>query len=433
MHKYLKKIKSFVLSFLLSFWLINISFQTLADENINKQQAFTSSGSPQINPDNSKEILVISGAVYALKTLSEHDKSAAQIKLLEMLSSGVTLNIAEQYLLNVVRANISNTDGQEHKVINWLNKAIALEPSLSSKQLDSPLFADSYLLLSDVYQRQGEDQLAFDNKKKYIKKYFSHLKQYKELRVKRLNEKFNIEKKHEENELLAQNNEIKQYALSRAESDRTQQHIHIAIFIVAVSVFFLLLVRQFKIRRALKLLAKTDSLTQLPNRRSFFSRGNAYMNKALSSDKELSILMLDIDDFKTINDNLGHDAGDSVICRVAALADETMRSRDFLARIGGEEFAAILPDATIEQARSIAEHIREKVQDNASNNISNNINNNTKQQTAVTVSIGIASIRDVKEDFDSLLHAADLAMYQAKVKGCNQVFSFAKAEKENQN
>ena len=111
-----------------------------------------------------------------------------------MLSSGVTLNIAEQYLLNVVRANISNTDGQEHKVINWLNKAIALEPSLSSKQLDSPLFADSYLLLSDVYQRQGEDQLAFDNKKKYIKKYFSHLKQYKELRVKRLNEKFNIEK-----------------------------------------------------------------------------------------------------------------------------------------------------------------------------------------------------------------------------------------------
>tara|TARA_B110000211_G_C14013155_1_gene524168 strand:- start:63 stop:1331 length:1269 start_codon:yes stop_codon:yes gene_type:complete len=413
--------------YLISFSLMLFSFQVFADEGINPQQVFTPTDNSKINLVHSKKVMVISGTVYSLKTLSEHDKSAAQSKLLEIQSSGVMFNIAEQYLLNVIRANISNTEGQEHKVINWLNKAIALESSLAKKQLDSPLFADAYLLLSDVYQRQGEDKLAFDNKKKYIKKYFSHLKKQKELRVKRLNEIYNIEKKHEENELLAQNNEIKQYALSRAESDRTQQHIHIAIFIVAVSVFFLLLVRQFKIRRALKLLAQTDSLTQLPNRRSFFSRGDTYMSKALSSDKELSILMLDIDDFKTINDNLGHDAGDSVICNVATLAAETMRSRDFFARIGGEEFAAILPDATLEQARSIAEHIREKIQDNASAKISDNENH---KQT-VTVSIGIASIRDVKKDFDSLLHAADLAMYQAKVKGCNQVYSFTKAEKEN--
>ena len=412
-------------SYLLSFSLMIFSLQVFADENVNQQQALIPAGNLQVNPAISTNVMMISGAVYSLKTLSEHDKSAAQTKLLELQSSGVTFNIAEQYLLNVIRANISNTDGQAHKVINWLNKAIALEPSLAKKQLDSPLFADAYLLLSAVYQRQGEDKLAFDNKKKYIKKYFSHLKQQKELRVKRLNEIYNIEKKHEENELLAQNNEIKQYALSRAESDRTQQHIHIAIFIVAVSVFFLLLVRQFKIRRALKLLAKTDSLTQLPNRRSFFSRGDIYMSKALSSDKGLCILMLDIDDFKTINDNLGHEAGDSVICNVATLAAEAMRSRDFFARIGGEEFAAILPDATIEQARSIAEHIREKIQDSA------NISNNTNHKKMVTVSIGIASIRDVKKDFDSLLHAADLAMYQAKIKGCNQVYSFTKAEKEN--
>lgn len=419
--------------FLLSFLLVGNIIPTYADDIGNQQQAFSAADSPQINTVSSNKVWEISGAVYALKTLSEHDKSAAQTKLLQMQSSGIKLNIAEQYLLNVIRGNISNIDGQENKVINWLNKAIALEPSLAKKQLDSPLFADAYLLLSDVYQRQGQDKLAFDTKKKYIKKYFSHLKQHKELRVKRLNEKYNIEKKHEENELLAQNNEIKQYALSRAESDRTQQHINIAIFIIAVSVFFLLLIRQFKIRRALKLLAKTDSLTQLPNRRSFFSNGDTFMHKAISSDKELSILMLDIDNFKAINDNLGHEVGDNVICKVAALAAETMRSRDFFARIGGEEFAAILPDATIEQARAIAEHIREKIQDNIDSAAGNIDESNTINTAAVTVSIGIASIRDVKEDFDSLLHAADLAMHQAKVKGRNQVSSFTKAEKENSN
>jgi diguanylate cyclase (GGDEF)-like protein len=411
--------------FVLFFWAISSNMQAHADEVIGQQQAFTSADSPQINQVNLKQEWLISGAVYSLKVLSEHDKAAAQVKLLELQATGLTLNIAEQYLLNVIRANISDIKGQEHKVINWLNKAILLEPSLAKKQLDSPLFADSYLLLSNVYQRQGEDKLAFDSKKKYIKKYFAHLKQQKELRVNRLNEKYNIEKKHEENELLTQNNEIKQYALTRAESERTQQQINIVIFIVAVSVFFLLLVRQFKIRRALKLLAKTDTLTQLPNRRSFFNSGDAYMHKALSSDKELSILMLDIDNFKMINDNLGHDAGDSVICNVAALAAETMRSRDFFARIGGEEFAATLPDATIEQARAIAEHIREKIQDS----IQDHSNKNSKLNSSVTVSIGIASIRDVKENFDSLLHAADLAMYQAKINGRNQVFSFTNEKK----
>jgi diguanylate cyclase (GGDEF)-like protein len=411
--------------FVLLFGVISTNIQALADEVIGQQQAFTSSDSPQINQVDLQQEWVISGAVYSLKVLSEHDKVAAQVKLLELQSTGLTLNIAEQYLLNVIRANISDIKGQEHKVINWLNKAILLEPSLAKKQLDSPLFADTYLLLSKVYQRQGEDKLAFDNKKKYIKKYFAHLKQQKELRVNRLNEKYNIEKKHEENELLTQNNEIKQYALTQAESERTQQQINIVIFIVAVSVFFLLLVRQFKIRRALKLLAKTDSLTQLPNRRAFFNSGDAYMHKALSSDKELSILMLDIDNFKMINDNLGHDAGDSVICNVAALAAETMRSRDLFARIGGEEFAAILPDATIEQARAIAEHIREKIQDS----IQDHSNKNSKLNSSVTVSIGIASIRDVKENFDSLLHAADLAMYQAKINGRNQVFSFTNEKK----
>jgi diguanylate cyclase (GGDEF)-like protein len=411
----------------ITLYLLTISISTVAcaDEIIDQQQVFNNIDSLNVKQQKSIVILAVNNEILSLLTLSMYDKAAAQVKLLALQELPYTVNIAEQYLLYIVRANISDIEGQEHKVINWLNKAIKLEPLLTKKQLETPLFSNAYLTLADIYARQGEEKKAYDTKRLYIKKYFAHLNHQKELSVKRLDEKYNIEKKHEENELLTQNSQIKYYALARAEAERSEQYLNIAIFIAAVSVFFLLLLRQFKISRALKLLAKTDSLTLLPNRRAFFSNGYNFMTRALLADKELSILMLDIDDFKSINDNFGHDVGDSVICHVAALASETMRSRDFFARIGGEEFAAILPDASIEKAHAIAEHMREKIQDHTSTHKNNKIR--------VTVSIGIASIADVRESFDSLLHAADMAMYQAKANGRNQVCSFEKEKKQNKN
>tara|TARA_R110000737_G_scaffold982_3_gene2824 strand:- start:450 stop:1754 length:1305 start_codon:yes stop_codon:yes gene_type:complete len=396
--------------------LMFVGISANADEIIGQQQVFKKSDSALSASQNSEGVFTLNGEILSLKSLSEHDKATAQVKLLALQASGLSLNQAEQYLLYVVRANIANVKGQENKVINWLNKAIKLEPSLAKKQLDAPLFADTYLTLASIYERQGADKKAFDSKKKYIKKYFSYLEQQKELRVKRLDEKYNIERKREENELLTHGNQIKRYALARAESAQFAQYRNIAIFLAAALVFLLLILRQFKIRRALKLLVKTDSLTLLANRRAFFDTGYSYMEQALLANGELSVLMLDIDHFKSVNDSFGHDVGDKVICHVAALASETMRSRDFLARIGGEEFAAILPDANIEQARAIAERIREKVQDNSKGNKNNTIE--------VTVSIGLASINDMRENFDSLLHAADIAMYQAKANGRNQVCSY---------
>jgi len=398
--------------------LMVISISVVADEIIGQQQVFNKLASSFAKLPDAVGMLEINSEILSLKTLSEHDKTTAQIKLLALQELSSRLNFAEQYLLYVVRANIANIAGQEHKVVNWLNKAIKLEPHLAKKQLNTPLFADAYLTLANIYESQGADKKAYDSKKKYIKKYFAYLTQQKEHRVSRLNEKYNIEKRHEENELLTQNSEIKRYALAHAESERYQQYRNIAIFTAVAIVFFVLILRQFNTRRALKLLAKTDSLTLLPNRRSFFKYGENFIEQALKADKALSVLMLDIDNFKQVNDNFGHDIGDNVICHVAALASETMRSRDFFARIGGEEFAAILPDANIEQARAIAERIREKIQDNIIGNPIDNIQ--------VTVSIGLASINDVNENFDSLLHAADLAMYQAKSNGRNQVCSYVK-------
>jgi diguanylate cyclase (GGDEF)-like protein len=414
---------SLLAGFALYLCMIFISTVVNSDEITGQQEAFNQGNSLYAKQQRPIVFFAINSEILSLNSLSVHDKVAAEVKLLAWQKLSLTVNVAEQYLLYVVRANIADVAGQEHKVMNWLNKALKLERLLAKKQLDSPLFSSAYLTLANIYASQGEDKKAFDSKKKYMNKYFTHLKQQKEYRVKRLNEKYHIEKKHEENELLRQNSQIQHFSLTRAESERSQQHRNIAIFIAVGSLFFLLLLRQFKIRQALKLLVKTDSLTLLPNRRLFFSHGATFMNQALTGNKALSILILDIDNLKNINDNFGYDAGDSVIAQVGVLAGETMRSRDFLARIGGEEFAAILPEATLAQARAIAEHIREKIQANISKNQNNNIQ--------VTVSIGIASIADIKESFDSLLHAADLAMYQAKANGHNQVCSYSTERKEN--
>ncbi|SEK67018.1 diguanylate cyclase (GGDEF) domain-containing protein [Colwellia chukchiensis] len=361
------------------------------------------------------EPLTINVEILSLKVLSEQDPKAAQEKLPALLTLATSLNHAEQYLLYLIRANIAESEGQKHKVINWLNQAIKLEPSLAKKQLDSPLFASAYLTLADIYQQQGDHKKAYDSKKQYIKKYFAHLKQQKALRVKRLNEKYNVEKQHEENELLSQSNQIKQYALIRAASEKQLQNRSITIFIAVAVVLFLLILRQFKIRKALKQLAKTDPLTGLPNRGTFFTLGDSYYNQALQSNRTLSVLMLDIDDFAAVNDSFGHDAADQVLAKIANIASEAMRSRDFLARIDGEEFAAILPDADLEQARAIAEHIREKIKLAAIN---------VNQQTVnICVSIGLASVDEANQGFDNLLQVAESALQQAKSQGGDQVYS----------
>lgn len=404
-------IKAFVIFFLVKLFTCNAFASGMPSE----EEIFNKFSMSLTKQKNSAAVFVIDEKVLALKKLSENDIAAAKVQLQKLQQTGLEHNQAEFYLLHVIRANIANVKGQEHKVVNWLNKAIKLEPYLSDRQINSPDFAMVYLLLANIYQQQGEYQKAFDTKKKYIKKYSTHLKLQNELRVERLTEKYQMTKKHEENELLEQNSELKRFELARGESQRNEQNINIAIILGTGLLFFFLLLHQFKIRRTLKSLAKTDSLTKLANRRAFFSSGYHHMEYALKAHSELCVLMIDIDNFKQVNDDLGHNAGDKVICHVAALASEAMRSRDVFARIGGEEFAAILPDASVGQARAIAERIREKIQEST---------DQTLNELSITVSIGLASIHDAKESFDHLLHVADIAMYQAKSKGRNCVRTY---------
>ena len=160
--------------------------------------------------------------------------------------------------------------------------------------------------------------------------------------------------------------------------------------------------------------AHLDHLTGLPNRRSFMDKSEVELSRAQRYDNTLSILMLDIDHFKQINDTYGHQAGDIVLKSLAMTFQEVLRNVDIIGRLGGEEFAAVLAETGIEKATEVAERLREVI---ASGEVELSEGNTINY----TVSIGITTLIDRNSNIDVLLHEADKALYRAKQSGRNRV------------
>ena len=156
--------------------------------------------------------------------------------------------------------------------------------------------------------------------------------------------------------------------------------------------------------------AHTDALTGLGNRHWMRTMFEREVTRALHSNKALCLMMIDVDDFKAFNDRYGHVAGDSVLVAVAEALREYLRPTDLVARFGGDEFAVLLPDLQIKQARQTAERIRQQIAGLSPPSLA----------TAVTVSIGLAD-RTPNDDIATLVQRADAAMYDAKEAGRNRV------------
>jgi diguanylate cyclase (GGDEF)-like protein/PAS domain S-box-containing protein len=160
--------------------------------------------------------------------------------------------------------------------------------------------------------------------------------------------------------------------------------------------------------------AHLDYLTGVPNRRSFMEQGVIELSRTLRYAKTASLLMIDIDLFKQINDVHGHQAGDEVLKNLALMFKEVLRNVDILGRLGGEEFGVVLPETEIDEAVKIAERLREVISEKAVS-LPNGI------KIHFTVSIGISSISEIITDFDMLINEADKALYRAKESGRNKV------------
>ncbi|POZ61955.1 GGDEF domain-containing protein [Chromobacterium alticapitis] len=161
-------------------------------------------------------------------------------------------------------------------------------------------------------------------------------------------------------------------------------------------------------------ISRVDFLTGIANRRAFTQAAHAEIARARLHGESATLILFDIDFFKQVNDNYGHDAGDAVLCHIAAIAAQTCRENDLIGRYGGEEFIILAGGGSV--GRTLAERLRARIEDAP-------LRLPSGQTLPVTASFGIASLDTDRHSLEHLLAAADDALYQAKRQGRNRVES----------
>jgi diguanylate cyclase (GGDEF)-like protein len=156
--------------------------------------------------------------------------------------------------------------------------------------------------------------------------------------------------------------------------------------------------------------AQTDELTGLKNRRAFFEQAQRLYNHCQNYQLPLCAVMLDMDHFKHINDTYGHQVGDQVLRQMGVVICKFFRESDIHGRLGGEEFAVLLPETSLEAAQNLAEELIQSIAGLM-----------TGPVHCITASVGVASMETSDKDLHSLMSNADKALYRAKARGRNQV------------
>lgn len=174
-----------------------------------------------------------------------------------------------------------------------------------------------------------------------------------------------------------------------------------------------------ELRHKLELQVNTDPLTGIHNRRYFYEIASIEFNRAQRNKSELSVMAFDIDFFKKINDTYGHYVGDMVLCEIAQQVKKSIRSLDLFARIGGEEFAILMPGTSLNNGIDVANRICQSI---AQTGITGEWDGPIK----TSISIGIDNLKDSDTNFSEIYLRADKALYQAKRAGRNQVCTLAK-------
>jgi diguanylate cyclase (GGDEF)-like protein len=166
-----------------------------------------------------------------------------------------------------------------------------------------------------------------------------------------------------------------------------------------------------KAREDLHQMAHSDMLTGLPNRPAFYNQLPLSLAQAEEAEHRLAVLFIDLDDFKPINDTYGHEVGDQLLQQAAQRLRQQLRSSDFIARFGGDEFVAILPGLT-------EQHEVGRIADKLINALSSPFSI-AEHQCSIGVSVGIGLYPDCASNADGLVQLADHAMYTAKLSGKN--------------
>jgi diguanylate cyclase (GGDEF)-like protein len=268
-------------------------------------------------------------------------------------------------------------------------------------------------LKSAVFYKKGQFQQAYETKSRVI---FLTNKLYENednRSITQVRLRLEAEKADRESELLNNQQVWHEANLQQANLENEEQHLYLIISVLVTLAFALVLVKSIQNQHKLKIASSIDTLTGAVNRRRLMTKSQGAFKFAQVRQLPLSILMIDVDRFKNINDSLGHSAGDKVLAQVAYLGANVMRKSDVFGRFSGKEFMVCLPKTTMISALEISERIRMSI-DQYTWQFSKEDNLN------ISVSIGVATFEH-DNDLSSLIKRANEQLYQAKVSGRNKV------------
>jgi diguanylate cyclase (GGDEF)-like protein len=340
------------------------------------------------------------------------------------------LLLSKQYMQNIEHYNIEATYYNDEasvlfelerfddalisiaKVEKILNERTSLSIIQTQKQIDVVnLKSKTYFKLGHYQQAYNIQKIRLSLIKALRKK--EQISSIAEVRLALEVKQADLHTKLLENEQILQ-----EVALLEAEKKQQQQRYYLLYISVVALIFIWLLIKLIQDQRRLYKMLNMDMLTGIANSRHTLRKGKSLFNKAKVQQSALSILIIDIDNFKTVNDELGRDVGDVTLKKVVQLSGELLRKTDFFGRIGGEEFMVLLPNTSHDDALLIADRYRLSVKEYS-------WNKELASDIEISISLGIACSADFLESelngVETLINKANSLLYQEKNKGKNKV------------
>ena len=213
---------------------------------------------------------------------------------------------------------------------------------------------------------------------------------------------------------------LNRYMIVSIQKGYPKKYVHLTYFWFGFIVFLLIMVLIISIvqlkkikylSKKLEYMAYYDKLTNIFNRRKFRDILDEFVNFSKRYKSPLSLIFLDIDDFKKVNDTYGHEVGDFILKEVVNVAKKSLRKSDVFGRWGGEEFLILLPNTDVNGAKMVAEKIRKSIEDYDFNGLK------------ITISLGVTQLK-IDDTIEKFVNRADMALYQAKKEGKNRVIVF---------
>lgn len=330
--------------------------------------------------------------------------------LLPNINEVITTNFPT--LINLTYNLIAQAYWQQGDITNT-EKYITLAQKKLPRLADTQQSIITYKLLSQLAERQGRFEQAFQYHRRYskVKQKVADEEQAKQLAF-QLAKQSDYQRK-EEIKRISQQNSIFSSTQHLIQQQEGNHLLLIILLIVLLITLFFWGYKSWLTQQKLKLLTEYDYLTQVNNRAQFIRQGQQTVEQCQAAQKPVSCIMFDLDHFKSINDKYGHIAGDTVLQQVSLTCKHICRPNDFIGRIGGEEFAILLPECTLLVAEDIANRCLTAVASISFAEIGIN--------TAVTASFGVSCTEHVDYSFTRLLADADSAMYSSKHHGRNCV------------